>query len=126
MERKYQLVAWTRNITDKDNARVLMVPSLEHEMQLELIDDIGNSRREESKNIRALEKMAWFKILTGHYSDGVRHLIFAARRCKRRRHELVRLFEEARKQAREHRCEHVLQEDRAKEVLEMYLEGFSL
>ncbi len=29
MGRKYQLVAWTQNITDKENARLYMIPSLE-------------------------------------------------------------------------------------------------
>ncbi len=33
MERKYQLVAWTQNITDKEDARLYMIPSLECEVQ---------------------------------------------------------------------------------------------
>lgn len=31
--KKYQLVAWTRNVTDPENARLNMIPSLEWEMQ---------------------------------------------------------------------------------------------
>ena len=37
MERKYQLVAWTENITDRENARLYMIPSLECEVQADLV-----------------------------------------------------------------------------------------
>ena len=50
MERKYQLVAWTENITDKEDARLYMIPSLECEVQADLITDLGIIHREEHKS----------------------------------------------------------------------------
>ena len=93
MEKKYQLVAWTRNIADKENAKVFMIPSLENEVQLSLLDDLGKVHAEEykcngflgvdlaRKGLMACQNMARFKILTGHHADGIRYLFFAARYC---------------------------------------------
>ena len=33
MEKKYQLVAWTENVSDNENGRLHMLPSLECEVQ---------------------------------------------------------------------------------------------
>ena len=49
MERKYQLVAWTQNITDKEDARLYMIPSLECEVQADLVADLTYIHREEYK-----------------------------------------------------------------------------
>ena len=46
MERKYQLVAWTENVTDSENARLFMTPSLKSEAQVSLIDDIAEIHKE--------------------------------------------------------------------------------
>jgi hypothetical protein len=84
MERKYQLVAWTENITDNENARLYMIPSLECEVQADLITDLGIIHREEHKShghisldlarrtIKAYENISRFEILTGHAGDGIR------------------------------------------------------
>jgi hypothetical protein len=91
MERKYQLVAWTQNITDNENARLYMIPSLECEVQADLITDLAFIHREEYKfngpisldlarrAIKAYENMSKFEILTGHPGDGIRYLFFAAK-----------------------------------------------
>ena len=95
MERKYRLVAWTQNITDNENARLYMIPSLESEVQADLITDLGVIHREEYKlhgpisldlarrAIKAYENMSRFEILTCHPGDGIRYLFFAAKYCIR-------------------------------------------
>ena len=93
MERKYQLVAWTENITDKEGARLHMIPSLECEVQAELVTDLTFIHKEEYKfngpvsldlarrAVLAYERMSRFEILTGHLGDGIRYLFFAAKYC---------------------------------------------
>ena len=93
MERNYQLVAWTENITDKEDARLYMIPSLECEVQADLVTDLTFIHREEYKfdgpasldfsrrAVLAYERMSRFEILTGHPGDGIRYLFFAAWYC---------------------------------------------
>ena len=93
MEKKYQLVAWTENITDKEDARLYMIPSLECEVQADLVTDLTFIHREEYKfdgpvsldlarrAVLAYERMSRFEILSGHPGDGIRYLFFAANYC---------------------------------------------
>ena len=93
MERNYQLVAWTENVTDNKNARLYMIPSLEGEVQASLIEDIAQIHKEEYRRhgvigidlarraVRAYENMSRFKILTGHQGVAIRYLFFAAQYC---------------------------------------------
>ena len=93
MERKYQLVAWTENITDKEDARLYMIPSLECEVQADLVTDLTFIHKEEYKfdgpvsldlarrAVLAYERMSRFEILSGHPGDGIRYLFFAAWYC---------------------------------------------
>ena len=93
MERKYQLVVWTENITDNENARLYMIPSFECEVQAYLITDLTFIHQEEYKfhgpisldlarrAVKAYENMSGFEILTGHPGDGIRYLFFAAKYC---------------------------------------------
>ena len=93
MERNYQLVAWTENITDKEDARLYMIPSLECEVQAYLVTDLTFIHREEYKldgpvsldlarrAVLAYERMSRFEIPTGHPGDGIRYLFFAAWYC---------------------------------------------
>ena len=93
MERKYQLVAWTENITDKEGARLHMIASLECEVQADLVTDLTFIHKEEYKfngpvsldlarrAVKAYESMSRFEILTGHTGDGIRYLFFAAQYC---------------------------------------------
>ena len=93
MERKYQLVAWTENITDKEDARLHMIPSLESEVQADLVTDLAFIHQEEYKSdgpvsldlarraVLAYERMSRFEILSGHPGDGIRYLFFAAQYC---------------------------------------------
>ena len=93
MERKYQLVAWTENISDNENARLYMIPSFECEVQADLITDLTFIHQEEYKfhgsisldlarrAVKAYENMSGFEILTGHPGDGIRYLFFVAKYC---------------------------------------------
>ena len=150
MERNYQLVAWTENITDKEDARLYMIPSLECEVQADLVTELTFIHREEYKldgpvsldlarrAVLAYERMSGFEILTGHLGDGIRYLFFAAEYCIRvnyntdhgsysyvceeLRHEFIRLCEEGLRLTKEFRREDVLQEGKPKQMLEMYYE----
>lgn len=133
MEKKdYQLVAWTENVADLENARLFMDPALERDVQDSLIEDVARIHRHEYRNhgllsldlaveaVRACENMSRFKLLTGHYGDGIRYLFFAARYCLRDelRHELARLCEEALRLAKKYGREDVLQEQTPRRVLD--------
>ena len=119
MEKKYQLVAWTKNITDTQKARLYMIPSMEWEIEALLIADLANIHKEEYKShghishnlarkaIRAYENMSKFQVLTGHYAKGVRYLLYATKYCICK-DEATRLRKEAMALAKRHRCEYVL------------------
>ena len=93
MEKMYQLVAYTKNIADKENARLYMIPSLESEVKNLLFDDLRKIHHEEyqydghistdlaRRAVRACRNMSRFEILCGHLGDGVRYLFFAAAYC---------------------------------------------
>jgi hypothetical protein len=93
MEKKYQLVAWTKNITDKEDARLYMIPSLECEVQADLVTDLTFIRQEQYKfdgpvsldlarrAVLAYERISKFEILSGHPGDGIRYLFFASKYC---------------------------------------------
>ena len=93
MEKKYQLVAWTRNITDKENARLCLIPSVENDLLEPMVTEISQCRKAEKKAggeislklarrfVRAYERSARFDILTGHMDSAVRFLLKAADYC---------------------------------------------
>ena len=124
MERKYQLVAWTENITDAESGRLSMIPSLECEIQATLITDLTLIHQEEYKfsgpvsldlarrAVLTYENISRFEIFTGHYGDGIRYLFFAAHYCIREelRDEFVRLCEEAIALVKKYRREDILME----------------
>ena len=154
MERKYQLVAWTKNVADNENARLYMIPSLEREVQDDLITDLAHIHQKgyefhghislnlARRAVRAYENMSKFKILTGHFGDGIRYLFFAAQYCILEdecnwayydtdlgsysyfcgglRHEFVRLCEEGIRLAKKYKREYILQEKKPKHLLELY------
>ena len=93
MEKKCQLVAWTKNISGKEDARLYMIPSLENEVKASLIDEIARIQNEEEKNsgyvslglarraIKAYSRLSRFEIFAGHPGDGIRSLLIAAWYC---------------------------------------------
>lgn len=151
MERKYELVAWTRNVSDNENARLYILPSLECEVQATLISDLTFIHREEYKGpvsvdlarkaIAAYERMSRFEILTGHYGDGIRYLFFAANYCisectchdadgiihssirEELEHEFISLCDKALSLAKKHNREDILLEWKPERALLMTTHG---
>ena len=93
MEKKYQLVAWTNNITDGENARLYVIPSVEHDLTEHLITEVTECRNQQEKDcgyitvdlarrfIRVYEQSARLDILTGHMDHAIRFLLKAADYC---------------------------------------------
>lgn len=93
MEKKYQLVAWTKNITDKENARLYVVPSVELDLIEPLIAEVTECRRQQEKDggyislklarrfIRVYEQSARLDILIGHIDHAIRFYLQAADYC---------------------------------------------
>ena len=93
MEKKYQLVAWTKNITDKENARLYVIPTVKHDLIESLLTEITICRNLQEKDggyislelarrfIRVYEQSAKFEILTGNIADAIRFLLQAADYC---------------------------------------------
>lgn len=83
-DKKYQLVAWTRNVKENDGPEVRMIPSLLHEMQEPYLAEIGRlthnggSAREMAD---AYERNADFLLKAGQYGEGIRFLRLAALQC---------------------------------------------
>ncbi len=133
-----------------------MIPSLESEVKADLVKDLTFIHREEYKfdgevsldlarrAILAYERMSRFNILTGHLSDAIRNMFFAARYCimedesnwvywdtdlgsytyfcGKLRHEFDRLCKEGLRLAKKFKREYILQEKKPKEMLDLYLE----
>ena len=93
MEKKYQLVAWTKNIADKENARLYVIPSVKHELTGPFITEVTRCRDLQEKDggylsiklarryIRVYEQSARFELLTGNICDAIRFLLQAADYC---------------------------------------------
>ena len=140
MEKKYQLVAWTRKATDKENARLTMIPSLAYEMEEPFIEEIGRCMQEQKKQkgrisislakrfSRAYESNARFCFYTGNIGDGLRYLCKAALYCRwadnhngsELRHEFTRLCEEVVTLAKRYSREDILQEESCKVMLDFH------
>ena len=85
-DRKYELVAFTRNVTDPENTTLHMIPELELELQGPLYDMVSKCREEEKqkngiidlalakKYMRTYEKCARLEFLLGHPKDGYHFL----------------------------------------------------
>ena len=93
MEKKYQLVAWTKDIADKENARLYVVPSVELDLIEPLFTEVTECRRQQEKDegyislelarrfIRVYEQSARLDILTGNFDHAIRFLLLAADYC---------------------------------------------
>ena len=93
MEKKYQLVAWTKDITDKENARLYVVPSVKLDLIEPLLKEVTECRKQEKKDggfisiklarrfIRVYEQSARLEILTGNIDQAIRFFLQAADYC---------------------------------------------
>ena len=144
MEKKYELVAWTRSIADKEDARLFVIPSLKHELHGDFCTEVSEYRKELSKNhgnmtiqlarrfIRVYEQSARLELLTGDCGWAIRFLLMAADYCvydnelgycsrfnAELRSEFGRLCEDAIHLAHRHGLEHILiNEDKPRKTME--------
>ena len=93
MEKKYQLVAWTKNITDKENARLYVVPSVMCDLIESLLKEVTQCRKKQAKDgghiilelarrfIKVYEQSAELEILTGNIDQAIRFFLQAAYYC---------------------------------------------
>ena len=93
MEKKYELVAWTRKITDKENARLYVIPSVMLDLLEPYIKEVTECRNQQEKDggylslelarrfIRVYEQSARLDILTGNIGHAIRFLLQAADYC---------------------------------------------
>ena len=132
MEKKYQLVAWTRNVTERKSARLFMIPSLDHQMQEPYFNEIAMCSKERQRHkghidvslarrfANVYEQNARFYFLTGNSGDGIRFLFKAAKFCQPYlRFEYVRLRDEALQMARRYSREDILQETEVRRIMQL-------
>ena len=93
MEKKYQLVAWTKNITDKEKARLYVVPSVKYDLIEPLIKEVDECIKQKENDgghistklarrfIRVYEQSARLEVLTGNIDDAIRFFLQAANYC---------------------------------------------
>ena len=93
MEKKYQLVAWTKNIADKENARLYVIPSVMNDLIEPLITEVTECRNQLEKDggyislelarrfIMVYEQSARLDILTGNIDHAIRFFLQAADYC---------------------------------------------
>jgi hypothetical protein len=83
-EKKYQIVAWTRNTKDGE-VEVRMIPEVHHQAQEHLFDGIAECNRKGdsalARRVLLLEQSGDFNLMTGHYGEGLRFLREAALAC---------------------------------------------
>ena len=144
MEKKYQLVAWTKNITDRENARLYVVPSVELDLMEPLITEVSECQRLQKKDggrvspqlarrfIRVYEASARLDIFTGNFDYAIRFLLQAADYCiweddyNSPYYQFVAYCEEAISLARKYGFEYVLEEKRPKQTLKLFGDTFFL
>lgn len=136
MGKKYELVAWTKNITDEQNARLYVLPSVEIDLLEPLITEVNECHRLKKENngyinlelarrfIKVYEQSARLDIFTGHIGSGIRFLLQAADYCiyEELLYEFEKFCKEAIALTRKHGFEYILQEERPKQTLDRYLE----
>ena len=132
MENKYELVAWTKNITDTDNARLYVAPSVELELISPQIDAISKCRMELEANhghitlklarkfARTYEEAAKLDTLMGKIDYAIDFYLQAAYYCTfhpRLAHDYSRLCGNAISLAEKHGFQHILKESSHRHIL---------
>ena len=143
MEKKYELVAWTRNVTDSENARLFIAPSVRVEMYEAYMSECAACRKELEDNhgrftlqlarrfVRVYDQSARFEVLIGDFPWAIRFLLMAADYCTygddrikandELRSEFMRLCEDAVTLASRHGLEYILvNEEDPKRTIEAY------
>ena len=93
LEKKYQLVAWTKNVADKENAILYVVPSAKRDLIEPLLKEVSQCHKQEEKYgghislelarrfIKVYEQSAELEILTGNIDQAIRFHLQAAEYC---------------------------------------------
>ena len=134
MEKKYELVAWTRNITNKEKARLYVVRSVENDLLEPLITKVSECRREQEKAkghisprlarefAKVYEQSARLDLFLGNIDYAIKFFLMAADCCLKSSRDTDRerysyLCAEAVSLARKYRFEHILEEAGQKNLL---------
>ena len=126
MEKKYELVAWTRNV-GKGEVEVRMIPLLHHQVQEHLFDGIAECNRKGrsalARRVRMLEQSGDFNLMTGHYGEGLRFLRAAALACleSNRKRNFMRLYAKFHEMIRKYRREDILLEEKSRLLEELHM-----
>ena len=87
------MVAWTKNITDKENTRVCVIPSVKSDLINPLVKELTECQKQEEEDggyisielarrfIRVYEQLARLEILTGNIDQAIRFYLHASNYC---------------------------------------------
>ena len=124
-EKKYQIVAWTRNTKDGE-VEVRMIPEMHHQAQAHLFNGIAECNRKgdsaQARRVLLLEKSGDFNLMTGHYGEGLRFLRSAALACfhSQTRWDFLRLYEKFHEMVRKYCRPDILMEKESRLLEELY------
>ena len=124
IEKKYELVAWTRHV-GKGEVEVRMAPQLHHQMQEHLFEGIAACNRMGksglARRILLLEESGDFNLMTGHYGEGLRFLRAAALACmdSGREWDFMRLYRKFHKMVRKYGREDIFMEKNSRLLEEL-------
>lgn len=124
-EKKYQIVAWTRN-TKEGEVEVRMIPEMHHQVQKHLFDGIAECNREgdsaQARRVLLLEQSGDFNLMTGHYGEGLRFLRSAALACfqSQTRWDFLRLYEKFHETVKKHSRPDILMEKESRLLEDLY------
>ena len=135
MEKKYELVEWTRNITDSENARLYVTDfELEWLMLRPYGEELSECRKEQERNggmlsvelARRFAKIyaasARVDVFMGNIDYAIRYSLVAADFCDELPEEFLHYCEQALSLARTYRFEHILNEPKPKKTLQLYFQ----
>ena len=124
-EKKYQIVAWTRNTKDGE-VEVRMIPEVYHQAQEHLFNEIAECNRKgdsaQARRVLLLEQSGDFNLMTGHYGEGLRFLRSAALACfqSQTRWDFLRLYEKFHETVKKHSRPDILMEKESRLLDELY------
>lgn len=135
MEKKYELVAWTKNVKDSEAVR-LFVNDLDLQLMLlePFFEELSECRREQRENggmmsadlarrfAKVYEDSARLDVSMGNIDYAIRFYLVAADFCEQIPEDFLHYCEQALSLARTYRFEHVLNEPKPKKTLQLYFQ----
>ena len=136
MEKKYELVAWTKNIADIENARLYVTDfELNWLLLRPYCEELSECRKEQEKNggmisvglARRFAKVyadsARVDVFMGNIDYAIRFYLVAADFCDGLPEEFLHYCEQALSLARKYRFEHILMEPKPARTVQLYLQS---